>query len=380
MRHLKYRRVSLAATLAVILAASLTACGANSSSSGAGSPIKVVVAVPYSGAAGAYGQITDQAFSLALKNSGPTVDGHPIQLIKVDTQCTPSVAAQAINQALGQHPAAVFAACAGDTLAMKSLLAARKIPLVTASLTPSVMADQPKYVWDAQPRLAQVTDGLAGYMQAHKGSQVGIINDTTAYGAAVGDSMSQSIKSAGMTVATQATYDPSATDYSGQILRIRRANVNALFVEGYSESVARLISQARSLGITVPIYASPDVYDNTALKAGGASLNGVVFASPYVVNGSASSKNFQSSWQTNYQTIPTFTEEVLYEGVAVLVQALHQAGGRTDESAIGSALDALHMDLPSGNFTFNTDHLRASAPVFIGKVEDGAVVLISTVG
>ncbi len=224
-----------------------------------------------------------------------------------------------------------------------------------------------------------MTDALAGYMRSKKGAKVGVITDTTAYGAAFGDSMVTSVKSATMSVTARATYDPAATDYSGQILRIKRADVDSLFVEGYSESVAKLVSQARSLGITAPIYASPDVYDNTAFKAGGAALDGVVFASPYVANDNAESTTFQSSWEAEHHAVPTFTEDVLYEGVAVLVRALHSAGASPTASTIGSALDGLQMDLPSGHFAFSPGHSRAAAPVYVGKVENGAATLISTV-
>lgn len=377
MRTSRFRTPLLVSLASMSLAAA--GCGSGGTGSGDAGPIRIAVAVPYSGAAGAYGEITDQAFALALKKYGASIGDRPIELVKADTQCTPSVAAQAINRALVQKPVAVYAACAGDTLAMKSLLAARQVPMVTATLTPSVMADHPEYIWDAQPQLGSVTGALAAYMGGHGSSKVGVINDTTAYGAAVGAGIVDSLQSRGLSVAAQATYDPAATDYSGQILRIKRAGVDSIFVEGYSESVAKLISQARSLGVTVPIYASPDVYDNTAFKAGGAALNGVVFASPYVANDSTASKDFQSTWEQDDHAVPTFTEDVLYEGVAVLVKALHAAGPNPTAASLGMALKSLEMTLPSGDMAFGAGNYRDAAPIYLGKIQDGKVTLLSTV-
>lgn len=386
-RSIMARRLLSSACVCGALAAAGCGSSSNNSSSGSGSgssggsgggssPILIGIATPYSGSAGSYGQYTDEVFKLALQQYGAKVGNRPIQFAKADTQCTPSVAVQAVHQLLAKKPVEVMASgCSGDTLAMKPLLTAQKIPAASINLAPGITSGDP-YMWDVAPTMQQINLPFAKYIhnQTHARS-VGILHDTTAYGEACNNGMVAGLKAIGVKVGVDASYSPSDTDFSGQILSAKKAGVQALYIEGYSQQLGEVVKQARSLGVNLPIYAPQDADDSAAFQAGGKALDGVVFAEGYVQNSRPASQKFIKAWKTAFPKVePGSDVENFYEAAVVLVSALHKVGpNNVTSSAIKQAIAALNLDVPSGRLQFAANGQRRNPPVYVGKVKNGGV-------
>jgi branched-chain amino acid transport system substrate-binding protein len=357
-----------------------SAGSSTASSSSSSSPIKIALPEPYSGPSASLGQYTDQAFQLAMQQYGSKVGNRPIQLVKGDTQCTPSVAVQAIHQVLAQHPVvAISPGCSGDTLAIKPLLTAAQVPTVSMDFVQGIVDNDP-YMWDEVPTMVQINTKFANYIKATTGAKsVGILHDTTAYGESCEQGMIAGLKAAGVTVAADASYSPTATDFSGQILSVKKAGVQALYIEGYSEQLGAVISQARQLGLTVPIYASLDVDDSAAFKAAGKTVNGVVFATAYLPTNAPASQQFTKTWTTRYHTVPGSDVSGFYECAVVLIKALEAAGPNATPAEINKAIAATNASLPSGTVTFDSSSReRVNPPIYLGKIENGAAIEIKT--
>ncbi|MGH2892105.1 MAG: ABC transporter substrate-binding protein [Solirubrobacteraceae bacterium] len=350
--------------------------GSNGSGGGSTSPVIIGIATPYSGSSGSYGQYNDEVFKLALQQYGAKVGNRPIQFVKGDTQCTPSVAVQAIHQVLAKQPAVVMASgCSGDTLAMKPLLTAHHIPAVSINLAPGIVTGDP-YMWDVAPTMQQINAPFAKYIQSQThATSVAILHDTTAYGEACDKGMVDGLKAIGVKVGVDASYSFDDTDFSGQILSAKKAGVQAVYIEGYSEQLGEVVKQARSLGLNVPIYAPQDADDSAAFKAGGDALNGVVFAEGYVQNSSPASQKFTSQWKAAFPKLePGANIENFYEAAVVLVKALHQVGpDNINAGAIKKAIAGLKLEVPSGTLQFAATGERLNPPVYIGKVNNNAV-------
>jgi branched-chain amino acid transport system substrate-binding protein len=373
---------AIGGSVIILAAVAITVAGCSSDPSGGSgssadtSPIKIAVAAPFSGSSAALGQYVVDGFQYAMKKYGPEVGGRPIELVKADTQCTPSVAVQAIQQLLADNPVAgVGDPCSGDTAAIRATLLAHKIPVVSANFLANLTTNDP-YMYRSEPNSQVLNDAFAKYISESGVKEIGIIHDNTDYGQGCASTMVDGLKKVGISPVSDIEYSTSDTDFSGQILTLKRAGVKALYVEGYATQIAQLIVQIRQLGLNVPIYTSEDAAEGLALKTGGSAMNGIIFATDYVPGSDDLAKAFESSWKEQFGSLPDSAEEILYEPEAILINAIQHAARPVTSESINQAIAATDMQLPSGTVKFQSDHERLSPQLEIGTVKSGETVLV----
>lgn len=349
-----------------------SACGSSGSSGGgsggSGSPIVVGVVQPYSGAEAYYGKYQNDAWKMAEQNFGASIDGHPIKLVKGDSKCDPATAVSAARQVLAQQPKIIDAPdCSGDTLAMLPIINSAKVPAVSENLAPDITTKGSKYVWRVQASDAATNKLFAKYIAAQGHKHIGVINDTTSYGVANAQTLVDGLSAAGMTPSVRATYDISATDYSGQILKLKQAGVDAAYMEGYDLQEGNLVKQARSLGLSVPIYAPTTASDGTFLKAAGSAAEGVVFATSFLPGWSSGAKSFAQKWQSEFGYPPNMDSVGMYQAAVVTIKALKKAGAGASPQQVNSVLKGLQVSgLPEGSVSFTSTGDLAHPLVLVG--------------
>lgn len=378
MKHPGILRACLAVSSALALATT-AACGSSgggsAGSGGSGgsgssnSPIVVGLIQPYSGAEAYYGKYANDAWKLAEQKYGSSIDGHPIKLVRGDSKCDPATAVSAVRQVLAQSPTVIEAPdCSGDTLAMLPITTAAKVPLVSENLAPDITTKGSHYIWRVQASDAATNKLFGQYVASQSYKRIGVINDTTSYGTANSATLMDSLKSAGSTPAVHVTYDVSATDYSGQILKLKQANVDAAYIEGYDLQEGNLIKQARSLGLSVPVYGPTTASDNTFLKAAGTASEGVVFATSFLPDWSPQAQQFANTWQTKFGYAPNMDSVGMYQAAVVTIQALKKAGANATPDQVNSVLKGLQVTgLPEGSVSFISTGDLAKPLVLVGR-------------
>jgi branched-chain amino acid transport system substrate-binding protein len=379
MKQLGFAR----ATLAVVSAAALAltaACGSSGSggSGGSGSPIVVGVVQPYSGAEAYYGKYQNDAWKMAMQKYGSSIDGHPIKLVKGDSKCDPATAVSAVRRVLAQQPTVLNAPdCSGDTLAMLPITTAAKVPLVSENLAPDITTKGSHYVWRVQASDAATNKLFGKYIAAQGHQHIGVINDTTSYGVANSQTLVDGLSAAGMTPAVKATYDISATDYSGQILKLKQANVDSAYIEGYDLQEGNLVKQAQSLGLNVPIYGPTTASDGTFLKAAGSAAEDVVFATSFLPGWSPSAKSFAKKWQDEFGYPPNMDSVGMYQAAVVTIKALQKAGAGASPEQVNSALKGLQVSaLPEGSVSFTSTGDLAHPLLLVGQWHNKTTKLV----
>lgn len=354
---------------ALALTAGCGSSGSGGGSGGSGSPVVVGVVQPYSGAEAYYGKYQNDAWKMAEQKYGSSIDGHPIKLVKGDSKCDPATAVSAVRRILAQQPTVINAPdCSGDTLAMLPITTAAKVPLVSENLAPDITTKGSHYVWRAQASDA-ATNKLFGKYIAGLGHQhIGVINDTTSYGVANSQTLVDGLSAAGVTPAVKTTYDISATDYSGQILKLKQASVDAAYMEGYDLQEGNLVKQARSLGMNAPIYGPTTASDGTFLKAAGSAAEGVTFATSFLPDWSPSAKSFAKKWQDEFGYPPNMDSVGMYQVAVVTIKALQKAGAGASADQVNSALKSLQVSgLPEGSVSFTATGDLAHPLVLVGQ-------------
>ncbi|MBV9521559.1 MAG: ABC transporter substrate-binding protein, partial [Alphaproteobacteria bacterium] len=271
----------------------------------ADSPIVIGMVEPYTGEESNYGQWVDDAWKLAIENYGDNIKGHPIKIVKADSKCEPSVAVSGARQVVAEHPVMLMApVCSGDTLAIMPMIKSNQLPTLSDNIAPKVTQESGGWVWRVQLTDSVVTPPEVKYILSKGYKRIGVIHDTSAPGQANGQNVIAALNAGGLPPVEVATYALADTDYSGPLLKMKGANVDALYVEAYETQGARLIQQAKQLGFTVPTYANFSLFDETFIKAAGEAGNGLIGVTSYTPSWSDAAKKFDEQWfkKFNYHT------------------------------------------------------------------------------
>jgi len=386
---MKARRFILGVVI-MATALTVTACGSSGGGGGSGSSsnssggsasanaVKIGIIQPYTGDSAYYGQYADQAFKLAMSTYGSMPGGHAISFVRGDSKCTPTDAVQAVHQVLAQSPVAVLApACSGDTLAIEQPLQAQGVWSCSINLAPTITHPGGDVVRVA-PSDTFTNQLFAKYIASKGIKKIGIIGDTSGYGEGNTQTLMSALKADGVTVAVDATYDFSATDYSGQILKLKQAGVDAAYFEGYDLEVGELVKQARQLQLNVPYFANTNAGNATAGKAAGAALDGVDFATAFLPNASAATRSLTQAWQQTFHEAPNADSVDLYQCAVVLLKTIGASGSNATAQSVGQALKKISVPgVTVATISFNSSGDLNSPPVLIGTWRGGKTVLVT---
>ena len=370
----------------LISAVFIAACGGSDDNGGdgtdagasSGEPFKIAVVQPFTGGSSYYGEVGVNALELALEEITDEVDGRSFEMIQGDSKCEPSAAVQAAQQVLSSDPIAVLLpACSGDTLAIKPLLAQNKVPGCSNNLAPNIVEPGDEFINLVEPADDSINPLLGKYMAEQGATRVGVIHDTTAYGQTNSETIIAALEDNGVEVVEQASYEFGDTDYAGQILRLKRANIDAAYLEGYQLQIGNLIRQARQLGIDVPIYVNEDALGPTAIEAAGKAIEDDVYiATTWLPTTLDAAIEFDQLWQEKYGEAATVPVVGSYECAAVVLTALQELGADATPEQLDEAIGNVKLEnMPSGTIEFE-DRKRKDPPVMIGEINNGTQELV----
>jgi branched-chain amino acid transport system substrate-binding protein len=357
---------------------SASSSSASASGLGSGNPVTIGIIQPYTGDSAYYGQYANEAFKLAMSKYGSTPGGHTIKFVRGDSKCTPTDAVQAVHPILSSQPVAVLdPACSGDTLAIEPALQAQGIASCSINLAPSITHPGGDVVRVA-PSDAATNKLFAKYIASKGVKKIGIIGDTSGYGEGNTSTLASALKANGVQVVVNATYDFSATDYSGQILKLKQAGVDAAYFEGYDLEVGQLVKQAKQLQLNVPYFANTNAGNETAGKAAGSALNGVLFATAFLPDASPAMKSLTTTWQSTFHQAPNADSVDLYQCAVTLLKAIGAAGSNATAQSVNQAVKKVAAPgVTVGTISFGSSGDLTDPPVLIGTWRGGKTALVT---
>lgn len=378
------RFLVLIAGLLALCAAVFIGCGGSDddggTDGGSGDPVRLGLIQPFTGESSYYGEAGDNALALAFEDYFDEIDGRQIEVVRGDSKCEPSAAVQAGQQVVSEDPVAVLLpACSGDTLAIKPLLKTKKIPGCSNNLSPDIVEPGDEFIWLAEPADNSINPLLAEYMANQGVTRVGVIHDTTAYGQTNSETIIAGLEDNGVEIAAQASYEFGDTDYAGQILKIKKAGIDAAYMSGYQLQIGNLIRQARKLGLDVPIYVNEDALGPTALEAAGDAIEDDVYiATTWLPTTLDAAIDFDKRWQEKYGEAATVPVVGMYECAAAVLTALESVGGDASGEDIDQAMADVKLEgMPSGTVEFDPEtRERKDPPVMIGQIKNGKQELV----
>ena len=388
MKKMISRRSFLAAAGVVAAAGVLTACGGSSSSTAAststaasaaastagtasGDTIKVGVMGPLSGSASVYGQAVVNGASLYLKqvNEDGGINGKQIELLTEDEQGDATQAVSCFTKMVDEGMTALV----GDvtttpTLAVAAESADYNMPMVTASATAeAVTYDAETDTVNANVFRACFTDPFQGVKMADYAYQklsyteaAVIYKKGDDYNEGLAENFISEFEAQGGTIVDAETYSDGDVDYKTQLTSILGKNPQVVFCPNYYQEVGQILSQAESVGLTVP-FLGGDGWDGLEGYATADQLKDSYFCACYA---KGSNPDFENAYKAEYgEEYPNGFAPLGYDAAMTVVYGLKaaeeaglEAGSDEYKQAVIDAIASGTINGITGTFTFDEHH------------------------
>ena len=399
MKKMITRRQFMAAAGVVAAASALTACGGSSASTAAssaagsaaasGSTIKVGVMGPLTGDASVYGQAVVNGASLYMKqvNADGGVNGKQLEIITMDEQGDETQAVTCFTKMVDQGITALVGdVTTAPTLAVAAESADYNMPMVTASATAEAVTydAETDTVYENVFR-ATFTDPFQGIKMADYAYQklgytkaAVIYKKGADYNEGLAENFVNEFEALGGTIVDEESYSDGDVDYKTQLTTILGKGPETVFCPNYYQEVGQILSQAESVGLTVP-FLGGDGWDGLEGYATNDQLKDTYFCANYA---KGSSPDFENAYKEKYgEDYPNGFSPLGYDAAITLcygIQAAEDAGleAGTDEykQAVIDGIKNGTIEGITGTFTFDEHNNPVKSTAILTYV-DGAPVL-----
>lgn len=388
----KWYVVLLAMLLMATLA--LAGCGGKDSqqggqsSEGNGETIKIGLNYELSGNVATYGTHTKDAILLAFEeiNAAGGIDGKLIEPVVLDNKSVLDEALSVATKLITQEKVVAMIGPATSGATLNALPAAMEygIPLITTSATnPDVTVDpQTGKTRDYVFRIC-FTDppqAIVGAEFAYNDlgvRKVAIYYDNSSdYSRGLYQVFKEEFTKLGGQVVAEEGFVAEDQEFRPTLTKFKNAGAELIYIPAYYEKVAKIISQARELGINVP-FLGADGWDSPDLVAiaGAEALNNTYFTNHYSSQDPDEKiQKFVKAYKDKYGREPDAFAALGYDAAYLLADAIRRAGS-TEPEAIKEALAATtNFEGITGTLSFDEQH-NPIKEISIIEMKDGKQTL-----
>jgi branched-chain amino acid transport system substrate-binding protein len=385
---MKNPRLKLVASVVTLLAVGwLAGCGKPGGGPGAeAETIAIGEFASLTGKEAAFGQSSHRGTLLAIEelNAAGGLLGKKLNFLTEDNRSSSGESATIVKKFITRNN---VVAVLGEVASTRSLEAApicqaNKIPMISPSSTNPKVTETGDYIF----RVC-FTDPFQGKLLAEfakrslKAKSVAVMSDVaSAYSLGLAQFFKEPFAANGGTIVSEQKYTGGDKDFKAQLTAIKAANPNAIFVPGYYTEAGLIVSQARQLGITVPLFGGDGWEAPELIQIAGAALEGTYYSTHFSAeNQDTKIQNFVQSYRArNNGETPDAMAALGYDSAMVLADAIKRAG-TTDGPKLRDAIAVTKdYDGLTGKTTLN-DHRDATKSAVIITVKDGKFKYLETI-
>ena len=382
------RQPRIALVVALLAGVALVSgCGksGNGDAAATSGSVKIGEFASLTGKEAAFGQSSHKGTQLAIDelNAGGGLLGKPIEFVYEDNRSTPGESATIAKKLITRDKvhAILGEVASGRSLEAAPIAQANKIPMISPSSTNPKVTETGDYIF----RVC-FTDPFQGRLLAEfakrslKASNIAIFSDVSApYSVGLAQYAREAIVGGGGKIVSEQKYTGGDKDFRAQLTSIKSSQPEAILVPGYYTDVGLIVSQARQLGINVPLFGGDGWEAPELLQIAGKALEGTYYSTHFSSdNTDPLAQKFVAAFKAKYNETPDAMAALGYDAVMVLADAIKRAGS-TDGTKIRDALAATR-DFPGASGATTLDAKRdATKGAVIITVKDGKFQYLETV-
>jgi branched-chain amino acid transport system substrate-binding protein len=316
------------------------------------------------------------------------VHGRKISLVgPYDEACKPSEAVAVVNKLIHQDKVFAMAGggCSGATLAALPAIKDARIPfLITISTHVKFMQPQLPNVFRAGTvpddiLTTALADTAARQLNARRVAILYVAND---YGKGGAAGITKRLEKYKITPVAQEPYNVGDSDFSAQVLRLKRETPDLVFLYAYHKEAGIIVRQAAELGLKTKWLGSGATSTPLFPQAAGEAGTGFVSVQPIPLL-TESDQPDMAAYRAKLAALypggvpagrPSDYDMFNYGGARVLVEALQKAGPDLTRARFSDALESLRNVQTGTTFPVSfskDDHEGSKGATFIEILPGG---------
>ncbi|HET6562914.1 MAG TPA: ABC transporter substrate-binding protein [Marmoricola sp.] len=387
--RLKPRTVAVSSAAALLLAAcgggdGDDAASADLTGEGTGescvidAPVPVGAALSLTGAAASYGESQQKGLEVA-KAELDEKEGVEYDLTVEDDQTDPRQGITVFEQFVDDGVSVIIGPTLSNTAFQAQPIAQEAgVPVLAISNTASGITEQGDYIFRDSLTEAQVIPQTVETAKEAYGLEKVVVmySNDDAFTESGYEVFEQSLKDQGIEIIDTLTFSKDDTDFRSLLTEAKNANPDAIVVSALIEAAIPLVTQARQLGIEVPIIGGNGFNNPQLMADAGEAAEGVVVGAAW--NSSSDNpenQKFLKAYEEMHGSAPDQFAAQAYTGLMLIDQAVREscAGGPDD---IKEGLAAIEdVPTPLGELTIN-ENRDAEHEAVVQVVEDGEFTVL----
>ncbi|GAA1248128.1 ABC transporter substrate-binding protein [Prauserella halophila] len=343
-------RIRSGTAVAAVCTGLLLATSACGGAGGSGSDTIVIgYSGPLSGGAAAYGQNIQDGLQLAiddLNERGVTVDGeeYQVELASLDDQYAPNTAATNAQRLAEQDDAAViYVPHAGGIQAAQELNSNRTEFLLGAySSDPKIVEQGNELTMMIPPSFKSYVAPFVDKLTQDGESRLGLLGTASEYGQEWTKLVTDEWRGRGGQVLSDNSIDyGTVSDFAGPVSRTLAENPDVIFLGGPSQPTAVIIEEARRQGYDGSFLLMDQAkFEEMEEFTDPENLNDAIGVKPVRAYDDPGTDDILDLYAEKVTEEQPLTSEVTlnYQSVAIVVEAMQQAGSIDDATAIRDAI------------------------------------------
>lgn len=375
-----------AAAIMALSFGTLAGCGGSKQTAGGtdSGTIKIGADLELTGDVAAFGSSALSGAKLAVKeiNDAGGVLGKKIELVEADNAGKADEATRAAQKLISDKVVAIVgSATSGNTLAASSVATEKKVPIITPSGTAlKVTVDE---------RTGKVNDWVfrTCFIDPFQGTVMGnfasddlkvktaavYIDTSSDYSKGLAKSFKEQFEKNGGKVVAEESYQQKDTDFKAVLTRIKDKKPDVVYIPGYYSEVAKIVKQAREMGITVPLLGG-DGWDSPEMPkiAGKEALANTFFSNHYAADDKTPEvQKFVDTYKKeNSSKVPDGFAILGYDSVKLIVEAIKRANSADPAKIKDELAKTKDYKAASGVITYDDKHNPVKSAVVI-EFKDG---------
>ena len=340
-------------------------------------PVPVRAALSLTGAAASYGESQKKGLELA-KAELDKKDGVTYDLKIEDDQTDPRQGITVFEQFVKDASVIIGPTLSNGAFQAQPIAQDASVPVLAISNTAAGITEQGDYIFrDALTEAQVIPQTVAKAKEVYGLKKVIVMySNDDAFTESGYEVFADSLKTEGVEVLDTLKFSKSDTDFRSLLTEAKGAKPDAIIVSGLIEAAIPLVTQARELGIDVPIVGGNGFNNPQLMADAGEAAEGVVVGAAW----NSSSDNpenteFLKAYEAKFDSQPDQFAAQAYTGLKLIDQAVRAncSGERDDIKEALGGLDNVPTAL--GELSINDDR-DAEHPAVVQVVENGKFVVL----
>src|SRR5215468_10519679 len=261
------------------LAVASLAIGGLWASAGFAQEIVIPNIIELSGGGAVSGTMFKNGAALAVDeiNASGGILGKKIKLEFVDTASDPGKARAAVQRALDDKPVAIFGPVySGSVSATLKLTADAEVPQIIGGEAAPLTAQGSKYIFRTSFGQNVSMPKIANYIRdGAKAKTVAVVFVNNDFGKGGRDAIMKELAARDIKVVADVSTEAGQADFAADVIKLKAANADAVFVYLNEEESARFLREAKKQGLNKPLIGETTLLGQKVIDLAGEAANGV---------------------------------------------------------------------------------------------------------